>query len=63
MVIRSSWRQAKGRFRCELLEKLERVGPAEKGCRWRGFPRWLVGDDEALVAALRRESATEVNEG
>jgi hypothetical protein len=28
-----------------------------------GFPRWFVGDDEALVAALRRENATGANEG
>jgi hypothetical protein len=34
-----------------------------KSCRRRGFPRWLVGDGEALMAALRRENATEVNEG
>jgi hypothetical protein len=34
-----------------------------KSYRRRGFPRWLVGDDEALVAALRREIATGANEG
>jgi hypothetical protein len=34
-----------------------------KSYRRRGFPRWLIGDDEALVAALRREKATGVNEG
>jgi hypothetical protein len=27
------------------------------------LPRWLVGDDEALVGALRRESALGANEG
>jgi hypothetical protein len=27
------------------------------------FPRQLVGDDEALVAALKRENATGANEG
>jgi hypothetical protein len=27
------------------------------------FPRWLVGDGEALVAALKREKATGANEG
>jgi hypothetical protein len=27
------------------------------------FPRWLIGDDVALVAALKRENATGVNEG
>jgi hypothetical protein len=35
----------------------------QKSYRRRGFPRWLVGDDKALVAALRRENATGVNEG
>jgi hypothetical protein len=34
-----------------------------KSYRRRGFPRWLVEDDEALVAALRREKAMGVNEG
>jgi hypothetical protein len=27
------------------------------------FPRWLIGDGVALVAALKREKATGVNEG
>jgi hypothetical protein len=27
------------------------------------FPRWLIGDDEALVAALKRKKAMGVNEG
>jgi hypothetical protein len=27
------------------------------------FPRWLVGDDVALVAALKRENAMGANEG
>jgi hypothetical protein len=27
------------------------------------FLRWLVGDDVALVAALKRENATGANEG
>jgi hypothetical protein len=27
------------------------------------LPRRLIGDDEALVAALKREKATGVNEG
>jgi hypothetical protein len=44
-----------------MLEELERVGP--KSYRRRGFLRWLVGDDEALVVALRREIATGANEG
>jgi hypothetical protein len=30
MVIRSSWRRAKGSFCYELLEELERVGSTEK---------------------------------
>jgi hypothetical protein len=34
-----------------------------KRYRRRVSPRWLVGDDEALVAALRREKATGQNEG
>jgi hypothetical protein len=31
--------------------------------RGEDFTRWLVGDDVALVAALKRENATWVNEG
>jgi hypothetical protein len=27
------------------------------------LPRWLIGDDEALVAVLKREKATGANEG
>jgi hypothetical protein len=34
-----------------------------KSYRRRGLPRWLVGDDEDLVGALRRENASGANEG
>jgi hypothetical protein len=43
----------------EVLGELFR----RKSYRRRGLPRWLVGDDEALVGALRRENASEANEG
>jgi hypothetical protein len=36
---------------------------AEKATGGKDFPRWLVGDDVALVEALRRENATGANEG
>jgi hypothetical protein len=35
---------------------------AEKATGGEEFLRWLVGDDEALVEALRRERASGVNE-
>jgi hypothetical protein len=53
----------KGRFRCEILEVLEQAIPAENVAGGEDFPRWLVGDDVALVAALKRENATGANEG
>jgi hypothetical protein len=34
----------------------------EKATGGKEFLRWLTGDDEALVEALRRESARGVNE-
>jgi hypothetical protein len=46
-----------------MPEVLERAGSAEKATGGEDFPRWLVGDDVALVAALRREKATGANEG
>jgi hypothetical protein len=36
---------------------------AENAAGGEDFLRWLVGDDVALVAALRRENAMGVNEG
>jgi hypothetical protein len=36
---------------------------AENAAGGEDFPRWLTGDDVALVAALRRENATGANEG
>jgi hypothetical protein len=50
----------KRRFRCEMLEQ---VIPAENVAGGEDFPRRLVGDDGALVAALKREKATGANEG
>jgi hypothetical protein len=50
----------KRRFHCEVLGQ---AIPAKKCYRRRGFPRWLIGDNEALMAALRRENGTGVNEG
>jgi hypothetical protein len=34
-----------------------------KSYRRPGLSRWLVGDDEALMEALKREDASEANEG
>jgi hypothetical protein len=53
----------KERFCCEILEVFDQAIPAERDAGGENFPRWLVGDDEALVAALKRENATEANEG
>jgi hypothetical protein len=50
----------KRRFRCEMLEQ---AIPAENVAGGEDFSRWLVGDNVALVAALKRESATGANEG
>jgi hypothetical protein len=46
-----------------MLEVLEQANPAEKATGGKDFPRWLVGDDVALVEALRKENATGANEG
>jgi hypothetical protein len=46
-----------------MLEVLEQAILAEKATGGEDFPRWLVGDDVALVEALRRENVTEANEG
>jgi hypothetical protein len=35
---------------------------AENDAGGEDFPRWLVRDDEALVAALKRENAAVANE-
>jgi hypothetical protein len=48
------------RFRWEMLEQAVPAGNVTGG---EDFLRWLVGDDGALVAALKREKATGVNEG
>jgi hypothetical protein len=44
---------------------MRKTMPACGGKRYRrrGFLRRLAGDDEALVAALRRENVTGLNEG
>jgi hypothetical protein len=47
----------------KLLGVPERVAPAENATGGEVFPRWLAGDDGALVVALRRENAAGVNEG
>jgi hypothetical protein len=49
----------KRRFRWEIIEQAVPAGNVAGG---EYFPRWLVGDGEALVAALKREKATGVNE-
>jgi hypothetical protein len=36
---------------------------AENATGGEDFPRWLIGDDVALVEALKRENATGANEG
>jgi hypothetical protein len=51
------------RFRYEILEVPEQAIPAENVAGGEDFPRRLVGDDGALVAALKREKATGANEG
>jgi hypothetical protein len=53
----------KGRFRYEILEVLEQAIPAENVASGEDFPRRLIGDDVALVAALKRENAIGANEG
>jgi hypothetical protein len=53
----------KRRFRYEILEVLEQAIPAENDAGGEDFPRRLVGDDEALMAALKRENAAGANEG
>jgi hypothetical protein len=35
----------------------------QKSYRQRGLLWWLIGDDEALMGALRRENVSEANEG
>jgi hypothetical protein len=53
----------KGGFRYEVLEVLEQAIPAENVVGGEDFPRRLVGDDVALMAALKRENAMGTNEG
>jgi hypothetical protein len=50
----------KRRFRCKMLEQ---AISAENVAGGEDFPRWLIGDDEALMATLKREKAMGVNEG
>jgi hypothetical protein len=45
------------RFRYEILEVPEQAIPAGNVAGGEDFPRWLIGDDGALVAALKRERA------
>jgi hypothetical protein len=49
---------SKGRFRCEILKLFDQAIPAERVADGEDFLRWLVREDEALVAALKREKAT-----
>jgi hypothetical protein len=53
----------KGRFCYEILEVFEQAIPAERVTGGEDFPLRLVGDDVALMAALKRENAMGVNEG
>jgi hypothetical protein len=46
------------RFRYEILEAPEQAIPAGSVAGGEVFPRRLVGDDGALVAALKREKVT-----
>jgi hypothetical protein len=50
----------KRRFRWEMLEQAVPAGNVTGG---EDLPRRLIADDEALVAALKREKATGANEG
>jgi hypothetical protein len=51
------------RIRYEILEVPEQAIPAGSVAGGEDFPRWLVKDDGAPVAALKREKATGANEG
>jgi hypothetical protein len=42
---------------------IEQAVPAGNVAGGEDFPRWLIGDGEALVAALKREKVMGVNEG
>jgi hypothetical protein len=53
----------RGRFCYEILEVFEQAIPAENNAGGEDFPRRLIGDDVALVAALKRENVTGANEG
>jgi hypothetical protein len=53
----------KERFCCEILEVFDQAILAERVAGGEDFPRRLIGDDEALVAALKRENAMGANEG
>jgi hypothetical protein len=59
----SGFMALKGRFCCEILEVLEQAIPAENVAGGEDFPRRLVGDDVALMVALKRENAMGANEG
>jgi hypothetical protein len=50
----------KRRFHYKMLEQ---AIPAENVAGGEDLPRWLVGDDGVLMAALKRERATGANEG
>jgi hypothetical protein len=50
----------KRRFHWEMLEQ---AVPTENDAGGEDLPWRLVGDNEALVAALKREKATGANEG
>jgi hypothetical protein len=53
----------------EMTSKISSEDEEDDASLWRKkatggekVPRWLVGDDEALVGTLRRESASGANE-
>jgi hypothetical protein len=53
----------KGRFCYEIPEVFEQAILAERVTGGEDFLWWLVGDDVALVVALKRESVMGANEG
>jgi hypothetical protein len=54
---------SKGRFRCKILELFDQAILAKRVTGGEDFLRRLIGDDEALMAALKRENAMGANEG
>jgi hypothetical protein len=50
-------------FSTKYMQCLSELFRRKKATGGEEFLRWLVGDDEALVGALRRESASGATEG